>query len=94
MIVGFEGPAAQVDAAVAAAAPLVAQGRDLGARPGEYWHAHRHDVSYKLAPIFAGGGWADTMEVAAPWSRLHALHDGVRRAIGARAVVMAHFSHA
>lgn len=94
MVVGFEGPQALVDASVAAAEPVLAQARDLGAAPGEYWYAHRHDVSYKLAPIFAGGGWADTMEVAAPWSRLEALHDGVRQAIGERAVVMAHFSHA
>ncbi len=94
MVVGFEGPQAIVDASVAAATPILARARDLGAAPGEYWYAHRHDVSYKLAPIFAGGGWADTMEVAAPWARLEALHDGVRRAIGKRAVVMAHFSHA
>jgi alkyldihydroxyacetonephosphate synthase len=94
LIVGFEGPEAVVDAAVAEALPLLAAGRDLGPSPGEYWYAHRHDVSYKLAPIFAGGGWADTMEVAAPWSRLEALHTGVRRAIGERALVMAHFSHA
>jgi alkyldihydroxyacetonephosphate synthase len=94
MIVGFEGSQGLVDASVGAAEPILASGRDLGAAPGEYWFAHRHDVSYKLAPIFACGGWADTMEVAAPWSRLGALHDGVRRAIGERAVVMAHFSHA
>ena len=94
LIVGFEGPQAQVDAAISAAVPIVSGGRELGPAPGEYWYAHRHDVSYKLAPIFAGGGWADTMEVAAPWSKLEALHDGVRRAIGERAVVMAHFSHA
>jgi alkyldihydroxyacetonephosphate synthase len=94
LVVGFEGQSARVDADVAAAAPVLARGRDLGAAPGEYWYAHRHEVSYKLAPVFAGGGWADTMEVAAPWSRLDGLHKAVRAALGRRALVMAHFSHA
>lgn len=69
-------------------------GEDLGAEPGEHWYAHRHEVSYKMAAIFAMGGFADTMEVAAPWSRLGALYDAVRAALGRHALVMAHFSHA
>lgn len=93
-VVGFEGSDAQVAASVSAAMPILATGRDLGPEPGEHWFAHRHDVSYKLAPIFAGGAWADTMEVAAPWSKLGALHRGVRAALGTHALVMAHFSHA
>lgn len=72
---------------------LSAAGEDLGAEPGEHWYAHRHDVSYKLAPVFSYGGFADTMEVAALWSRLPALYDGVRAALGRHALVMAHFSH-
>jgi alkyldihydroxyacetonephosphate synthase len=34
------------------------------------------------------------MEVAAPWSKLRALYDGVRRALGEHVFVMAHLSHA
>ncbi|MCB9779980.1 MAG: FAD-binding protein [Alphaproteobacteria bacterium] len=94
MILGFEGPAAVVDAQVAVAQTLLTAGRDLGAGPGERWFGHRHGVSYKLAPVFIAGGFADTMEVAAPWSRLEALHDGVRQAIARHGLVMAHFSHA
>ena len=94
LIVGFEGTDAEVEAAVRAATPLLAAGRDLGAGPGERWFAHRHQVSFKLAPVFAAGAWADTMEVATSWSRLPALHDAVREAIGDHAAVMAHFSHA
>lgn len=94
LIVGFEGPEPLVAATVAAAAPLLGEARDMGAEPGERWFAHRHDVSYKLAPIFAAGGWADTMEVAASWSVLPRLHEQVRAAISDHAVVMAHFSHA
>lgn len=95
LVVGWEGTAAEVDADSRAGHTLLARtGTDLGAAPGESWYAHRHDVSYKLAPIFAHGGFADTMEVAALWSRLPALYAAVKAALGRHAVVMAHFSHA
>ncbi len=69
-------------------------GIDLGPEPGEHWYRARHEVSYKLAPIFIGGGFADTMEVACLWKDLPLLYSRVRQAIGRHAVVMAHFSHA
>jgi len=94
LIVGFDGSADRIATMVGAAQPHLAAGRDLGAEPGEHWFAHRHDVSYKLAPVFAGGGFADTMEVATTWSRLPRLYNRVRAAIGEHGVVMAHFSHA
>ncbi len=94
LVVGYDGTDAEVEAAVAQVAPLLEAGRDLGPDPGEHWHAHRHEVSYKLAPVFAGGAWADTMEVASTWSRLPALHEAVRAALGETTAVMAHFSHA
>jgi alkyldihydroxyacetonephosphate synthase len=65
-----------------------------GAAPAERWLAHRYAVSYRQAPIFANGAFVDTMEVAAPWSRLGALYEAVRRALGDHVFVMAHFSHA
>src|SRR6185503_1685100 len=58
------------------------------------WLLHRYSVSYRQAPVFASGLFVDTMEVAAPWSRLGAVYDGVRRALGAHVFVMAHLSHA
>lgn len=94
LILGFEGPEALVAAQVEQAGPILAAGRDLGPGPGERWFQHRHSVSYKLAPVFLGGGFADTMEVAATWSKLEGLHDAVRAAIGRHGLVMAHFSHA
>lgn len=94
LIVGFEGPTALVDATVEVAGPLLSAARDLGPGPGTTWFAHRHDVSYKLAPIFAAGGFADTMEVAAPWSRLPGLYASVKEALSRHTFVMAHFSHA
>jgi len=71
----------------------------LGARyegegPARKWLQHRYSVSYRQAPVFAAGLFSDTMEVAAPWSKLGALYDGVRRALGKHVFVMAHLSHA
>jgi alkyldihydroxyacetonephosphate synthase len=94
LIVGFEGPHAVVDATIEAAAPILSRGRDLGSEPGEQWYAHRHDVSYKLAPVFMTGAFADTMEVAATWDKLPKLYQQVRDALGRHCAVMAHFSHA
>jgi alkyldihydroxyacetonephosphate synthase len=51
-------------------------------------------VSYRQAPVFAAGAFVDTMEVAATWSNLGALYDGVRDALGRHVFVMAHMSHA
>jgi alkyldihydroxyacetonephosphate synthase len=66
----------------------------LGEEPARTWFARRYAVSYRQAPVFARGAFVDTMEVAAPWSKLGALYDGVRRALGASVLVMAHFGHA
>ena len=68
--------------------------QDLGPAPGQYWFAHRHDVSFKMAPILASGMFVDTMEVSAPWHRVAALYDAVHESVEKEAFVMAHFSHA
>jgi alkyldihydroxyacetonephosphate synthase len=65
-----------------------------GESPARRWLQHRYSVSYRQAPVFANGAFVDTMEVAARWSRLGALYDAVRRALGEHVFVMAHFSHA
>jgi alkyldihydroxyacetonephosphate synthase len=71
-----------------------AGGRYEGEGPARKWLLHRYAVSYRQSPLFAQGLFIDTMEVAATWSRIGALYDGVRRAIGKSAFVMAHLSHA
>jgi alkyldihydroxyacetonephosphate synthase len=81
----------------AARARAIAQGAGgvwEGEAPARKWLAHRYSVSYRQSPLFAQGLFVDTMEVAASWSRLGALYDNVRAAIGRRAFVMAHMSHA
>jgi len=95
LVVGWEGAAEVVQALARAGETILveADGEDLGSEPGDRWFASRHDVSYKLMPIFERGGFADTMEVACRWSLLEPLYHAVRRAIGKTAVVMAHMSH-
>jgi alkyldihydroxyacetonephosphate synthase len=96
LIVGVEGARARA----ATEARLVyselerAGGRDLGEEPGLRWLSRRYAVSYNMSKMFAAGAFVDTMEVASTWERLLDLYDGVRRAIGRHAFVMAHFSHA
>jgi alkyldihydroxyacetonephosphate synthase len=69
-------------------------GVDLGEGPARAWLEHRYSVSYRQSPIFRMGAFSDTMEVAAPWSKLPAVYDGVRRALGQHVVVLSHLSHA
>jgi alkyldihydroxyacetonephosphate synthase len=61
----------------------------------DHWLAHRNDTS-GLQALTKKGFVIDTMEVAAPWSRLAAVYDGVLAATtaidGARSV-SAHVSH-
>jgi alkyldihydroxyacetonephosphate synthase len=65
-----------------------------GEGPAQKWLKHRYSVSYRQAPMFQTGAFVDTIEVAAPWSKLEGLFDGVRHALGEHVFVMAHFSHA
>jgi len=95
-ILGYEGDSnmagEQLKAVLSIAQKMGAE--DLGAGPGERWFRTRHHVSFKLPKLLAQGAFADTMEVAAPWARVHALYDAVRAALSPHVLVMAHLSHA
>ena len=90
---GADGKPAR-DAAEASSMLRGMRGMDEGEGPARKWLAHRYSVSYRQSPTLAQGLFVDTMEVAARWSQLEALYDGVRRALGPRVFVMAHMSHA
>jgi len=92
----FEGEAeeANQDAARAATICSRAAARSLGEGPARRWLAHRYGVSFRQSSAFRLGAFTDTMEVAAPWSRLEAVYEGVRRELSEHALVMAHLSHA
>jgi alkyldihydroxyacetonephosphate synthase len=92
----FEGEAeeADQDASRAAAICSRAGARSLGEGPARRWLAHRYGVSFRQSSAFRLGAFTDTMEVAAPWSRLEAVYQNVRRELSEHALVMAHLSHA
>lgn len=69
-------------------------GKARGEGPAQHWLEHRYSVSYRQSPVFRLGAFSDTMEVAAPWSKLETLYDAVRAALGKHVLVMAHLSHA
>jgi alkyldihydroxyacetonephosphate synthase len=96
LIIGLEGSRirTEVEARLVMSELERAGANDLGEEPGRHWFEHRYDVSYKMSPVFRGGLFVDTMEVASTWERLMDLYRAVRQAIAERAVVMAHFSHA
>lgn len=96
LVLVFEGTSEVVEHDRERADRLCARagGRELGEGPARKWFAHRYSVSYRQSPVFRMGAFSDTMEVAAPWSRLQSLYDSVRRALGKHVLVMAHLSHA
>src|SRR6185503_13968639 len=96
LILIFEGPSDEGASDLARAAAIATRlgARPLGEEPARHWLAHRYSVSYRQAPVFMAGAFSDTMEVAAPWSRLGDLYRAVREALGRHVFVMAHLSHA
>lgn len=68
-------------------------GEALGSAPVQSWLEHRYDVSFRQSKVFRAGAFSDTMEVAAPWSKLSGVYRSVRAAIGDRVLLMAHVSH-
>lgn len=97
LLVVFEGTDDEPHEEVVARARAICAGgggRDEGDGPWRRWLVRRHAVSYRQPTTYERGAWVDTMEVAAPWSRLGALYEGVRDALSHGGFVMAHMSHA
>ncbi len=94
MMVIFEGEGADEDAARASELLAREGGEALGEGPARAWYEHRYSVSFSQSPVFRAGAFNDTMEVAAPWSRLDELFKNVRSALGRHVLVLAHLSHA
>ncbi|HWZ89028.1 MAG TPA: FAD-linked oxidase C-terminal domain-containing protein, partial [Polyangiaceae bacterium] len=92
----FEGTSEQANDDAERAARLCrhASARSLGEGPARAWLAHRYSVSFRQSSAFRLGAFTDTMEVAAPWSKLEAVYHDVRAALSEHALVMAHLSHA
>lgn len=96
LVVVFDGQdgCGEEDLATARALAERAGGRWTGDEPARHWLSRRYAVSYRLAPVFRMGAFTDTMEVAAPWSKLGTVYRAVHGALGRHVLVMAHLSHA
>ena len=96
LVVVFEGTSATARDGIDGARRIAERGGGTwdGEAPARGWFGRRYSVSFRQSGIFARGAFVDTMEVAAPWSRLETVYDEVRRALGRHVFVMAHFSHA
>jgi alkyldihydroxyacetonephosphate synthase len=58
------------------------------------WYSRRYDIGFEQAKYLpVPGSVLDTIEVAAPWSRLGALYDAVKERLRERLVVLCHLSH-
>ena len=68
----------------------------IGEAPYERWRAHRFDLSAERmkALLAPEGSYLDTIELAARWSVLPALHARVKSAIAVGGLALCHFSHA
>lgn len=96
LIVMFEGEAVRVASEMAEAQRVMQRlgATDLGEEPGKQWYVKRYDVSYRMSKVIDSGAFADTMEVAAPWEKVHQVYERVRAAASPYAFVLCHFSHA
>jgi len=96
LILVFEGTVDETADCVNEARRIAATigGEDLGEGPAQKWMKHRYSVSYRQPPMIRRGLFIDTMEVAAPWSKLAGLYHDVKAALGRDVFVMAHLSHA
>ncbi len=101
-ILGFEGSEQAVSARRRAALAVVRRhgGLPVGRSPGEAWRAQRFAAPYLRDELLTQGVLVETLETAAPWSKLLALHGGVERAIaealaaaGTPGLAMCHISH-
>lgn len=96
LILMFEGDAVRCEEEDRAAQRLCARlgAKDLGEEPGRHWYEKRYEVSYRMSKVLDAGAFADTMEVAATWDKVHTVYERVHAAASRHAFVLCHFSHA
>ncbi len=102
LLVGAAGGEAEVDAALAEATEVTRRrgGVSLGRAPGRKWLADRFRHPYLRDALLDRGVATDTLETAAPWSRLDAVATSVREALanaaerqGEGIATLCHISH-
>ncbi|MFL6238017.1 MAG: FAD-binding oxidoreductase [Actinomycetes bacterium] len=102
VIVGWEGTAAAISARRTACGDVLRQhkGLRLGESVGRAWEHGRFDGPYLRDDLMDRGVLVETLETAAPWSRLREVHASVGEALRSslasedgRPIVMCHVSH-
>ena len=96
LVLAFGGEPEVAGAESAVAGRVLAGARSLGPEPWERWRRHRFDLSdARLRDFLAPpGSLVDTIEVAAPWSALPALHAEIKAVLSDAGLALCHFSHA
>ena len=65
---------------------------DLGEEPGRTLARRSATTSrYRMSPLIDSGTFADTMEVSAPWEKVHDVYERVHAAASQHAFVLCHF---
>lgn len=102
LLAGASGSVPRIEATLERAAAVLGRhgGVSLGERPGRHWLRDRFRHPYLRDALLDRGIATDTLETAAPWSRLPALARSVREAIegalageGERVAALCHVSH-
>jgi len=96
LVVAAAGLPAVARAEAEAVAVIAGAAKDLGEDPWLNWQSHRFDLSAERMKAFLtpAGSYLDTIELAAPWTVLPALHKRVKSAIAVGGLTLCHFSHA
>lgn len=96
MFIGCQGVADVAQAEHAAITRLVAAagGEGIGPQPVLSWLERRFDFSTVEKLLAERGGYAETVEVANMWSRIHPMYEDLKTALAPLAdEVLGHFSH-
>jgi alkyldihydroxyacetonephosphate synthase len=96
LVVATAGLAPVARAEADAVAGIASAASDAGEAPWLRWQKHRFDLSADRMKSFLqpAGSYLDTIELAAPWTVLPALHARVTSAIAVGGLALCHFSHA
>jgi alkyldihydroxyacetonephosphate synthase len=96
LVLAVAGPAELAAAEWGFAAAALAPARALGEQAWTHWRDHRFSLSAERLLDFLEppGAFLDTIEVAAPWSRLEAVYRSVKSGLQAAApLALCHFAH-
>jgi alkyldihydroxyacetonephosphate synthase len=96
LVVATAGLNGVARAEAASVKEIAAGATDMGEEPWHRWESHRFSLSAERLTSFLEppGSYLDTIELAAPWTVLPALHARVKTAIGVGGLALCHFSHA